>query len=273
MQGSELYRTKQIFEKTWAIDENGSDLMYLVCGNKKSLLIDTGYGIGDLPNIIATLSPLPLTVMNSHGHPDHTLGNSFFKRVYIHKADKPFVDTPPSLETKQWMLENVLQYTFPKQLVNSVNLNTWAAKLPSVISLEEGYVFNLGNRHLEVINIPGHTPGSVCMLDKENRLLFTGDTIQNPTWLHLEESLPLSHFHKNLKSLQSRMDEFDFILPGHADLDSLLLPSTLINEFVSGIEKILSGELVGHEEKTFAGNGFRCNFGSSGIVYRPDRMR
>ncbi|MEM5872053.1 MAG: MBL fold metallo-hydrolase, partial [Candidatus Aenigmatarchaeota archaeon] len=208
----------------------------------------------------------------SHGHPDHTYGNSFFKKVYIHKADKPFVSKPPSIETKQWIAVNFLQYTFPKQLVNSINLNTWAAKIPSLLSLKEGHIFNLGNRHLEVINVPGHTPGSVCMLDKENRLLFTGDTIQNPTWLHLDESLPLAHFHRNLKRLQSRIDEFDYILPGHANLDSLPLPCTIINELVSGIEKILSGEIMGCEEKTFAGNGLRCNFGSTGIVYRPDRI-
>ncbi|MBS7657325.1 hypothetical protein KEJ33_05320 [Candidatus Bathyarchaeota archaeon] len=59
---------------------------------------------------------------------------------------------------------------------------------------------------------------------------------------HLAESLPLAHFRRNLKRPQSRIDEFDNVLPGHANLDSLPLPCTIINELISGIEKILNGE-------------------------------
>jgi hydroxyacylglutathione hydrolase len=242
--------------------------MYLIRGDKKCLLIDTGWGIGDLPNLIASLSPLPLTVMNSHGHPDHAYGNSMFKKVYVHEADISFINKPPDSETRKWITKNIL----PKPSPENFNIDVWASKVPSLIPIEEGHVFNLGNRHLETICVPGHTPGSVCVLDCENRLLFTGDTIQNPTWLHLEESLPLGQFHKNLKQLQSRMNEFDYILPGHADLQTLPWSKTLVNELVSGIERILEGALVGREEKTFAGDGLRCDFGSSGIVYRSDRL-
>ncbi|MBS7657324.1 MBL fold metallo-hydrolase [Candidatus Bathyarchaeota archaeon] len=52
-------------------------MMYLIWGSKRCLLIDTGCGIGDPSNFIASLSALPLIVMNSHGHPDHTYGNIF----------------------------------------------------------------------------------------------------------------------------------------------------------------------------------------------------
>jgi len=268
MKATEWYKTKQIINRTWAIDDHGSDLTYLICGDKRCLLIDTGWGIGDLPKLITSLSPLPLTVINSHGHPDHTYGNSMFKKVYIHEADKSFVSKPPDSETRKWIAKNIL----PKPSPEGFDLDLWAAKVPSLVTIKDGHVFNLGNRRLKTICVPGHTPGSVCMLDRENRLLFTGDTIQNPTWLHLEESLPLSQFHKNLKLLQSMIDEFDYILPGHADLKTLPLPKTIIDELVSGIEKIMEGKLVGRKEKTFAGNGLRCDFGLSGIVYRSDRL-
>jgi len=79
-------------------------------------------------------------------------------------------------------------------------------------------------------------------------------------------------FHRNLERVQSKINEFDFTLLVHTYPDSLHLPSTLVDELVLSIEKILSGELVGCREKTFADDRLRCNFGSSGIVYRPDRI-
>ena len=72
--------------------------------------------------------------------------------------------------------------------------------------------------------------------------------------------------------LQTFSDAFDDILPGHADLQSLPLSKDLLDELVAGIERILSGDLVGREEQTFVGDGLRCDFGSCGIVYRPDRL-
>jgi glyoxylase-like metal-dependent hydrolase (beta-lactamase superfamily II) len=268
MKIEEWFKTRRVSSGTWVIDDRGSDIMYLISGDKKCLLMDTGWGIGDLPKLVSSFTSLPLMVMNTHGHPDHTYGNSAFKQIHIHEADKYFIDKPSSAESKKWIMENVL----PKPLPENFNPDAWAVKIPSIKTIKDGYVFDLGNRHLQTVCVPGHTPGSVCLLDRENRLLFTGDTIQNPTWLHLQESLPLSQFHKNLMQLQSRMDEFDYFLPGHANLETLPLPKQNINELVAGIEQILKEKQVGREEKTFAGDGLRCDFGSTGIVYRPNHL-
>ena len=68
-------KVRQLDDDTWAIDDHGQDICYLVCGQDRCLLIDTGWGIGDLRALVAELNPLPLTVVNTHGHPDHTFGN------------------------------------------------------------------------------------------------------------------------------------------------------------------------------------------------------
>jgi hydroxyacylglutathione hydrolase len=263
------FKTRLVHDGTWAIDDNGCDVMYLVSGEKKSLLIDTGWGIGDLPKLVASLSPLPLIVMNSHGHPDHTYGNSLFRQVHVHEADWFMVNQLQSKESRKWVIKKVL----PKNLPEEFNLDMWATSVPSLTPVKDGYVFELGNRHLQTISVPGHSPGSVCLLDSENRLLFTGDTVQNPSWLHLDESLPLSQFHENLKRLQGFADKFDYVLPAHADLKTLPQPKTILDDLIAGIGKILKGEIVGRKEKTFAGDGLRCDFGSCGIVYRPDRLK
>jgi hydroxyacylglutathione hydrolase len=261
---------RQIGDGTWAIDDRGSDVMYLVAGDEECLLIDTGWGVGDLLGLVASLSPLPLTVVNSHGHPDHTFGNGAFEEVYIHDADEPFVRTPRPIETRQRIAENIL----PRPLPMDFDVNTWAASAAgSLVPIKDGHVFDLGNRILEVLSVPGHTPGSVCLLDRGTRLLFTGDTVLSGTlWLQLEESLPLRQFHGNLQRLQTFAGEFEHILPGHGDLEVLPLSKDVLDDLVTGVAAILAGELVGRGEKTFAGNGLRCDFGTCGVLYRPDRL-
>lgn len=266
---TEWFEVREVGDATWALSDRGSDTMYLVAGQERCLLVDTGWGVGDLAGLVATLSPLPLMVVNTHGHPDHTFGNGQFAQVYVHMADEAVVRAMPSAGPREWIAENIL----PKPLPADFSLDTWAvAGAGSLVSIQDGHIFDLGGKTLQVIAVPGHTPGSICLLDRQTRVLFTGDSVLAGTvWLHLSESLPLRLFHENLRRLQD-CKAFDAILPGHADLQTLPLPRTVLDDLVAGIERILTGELVGREEKTFAGDGLRCDFNSCGIVYRPDRL-
>jgi hydroxyacylglutathione hydrolase len=267
---TEWFEVKEIDDATWAIDDRGSDMLYLVAGEERCLLVDTGWGVGDLPALVASFSPLPVVVVNTHGHPDHTFGNSRFDRVHIHAADAVSARRLPSAESRKWIVENIL----PKPLPTDFVFDAWAvAAAGSLVPIQAGHVFDLGDRALQVISVPGHTPGSICLLDRQARLLFTGDSaLPGVVWLHLDESLPLRQFYENLQRLQGFAGAFDHILPGHADLQALPLSKDLLDDLVIGIGRILTGELVGREEKTFAGDGLRCDFDSCGIVYRPDRL-
>ena len=267
---SEWFEVKEVGDATWAIDDRGSDVMYLVAGQEHCLLMDTGWGVGDLPALVASLSPLPLTVVNTHGHPDHVLGNGQFARVYVHAADEAAARELPPAEMRAWIAESIL----PKPLPAGFQFDTWAVAGPGALeTIQDGHIFDLGGRTLEVISVPGHTPGSICLLDRQAGYLFTGDSVlPGAVWLHLDESLPLSRFHKSLQRLQGLTDVFDYILPGHVHPRALPLPKDLLDDLVAGIGRILTGELVGREEKTFAGDGLRCDFGWCGIVYRPDRL-
>jgi hydroxyacylglutathione hydrolase len=267
---AEWFEVREVADATWAIDDRGSDMMYLVAGEERCLLLDTGWGVGDLAGLVASLSSLLLTVVNTHGHPDHVLGNGQFAQVYVHAADEAAARAMPSAEPREWIVENILPKPLPADLV----FDAWAvAAAGSLMPIQDGHVFDLGGRALQVISVPGHTLGSICLLDRQARLLFTGDSVLPGTvWLHLEESLPLCQFHENLQRLQGFADAFDYILPGHADLQTLPLPKAMLDDLVAGIGRILAGELVGRQEKTFAGDGLRCDFDLCGIVYRPDRL-
>jgi hydroxyacylglutathione hydrolase len=267
---TEWFEAKEIDDATWAIDDRGSDMLYLVAGEERCLLMDTGWGVGNLPALVASLSPLPVAVVNTHGHPDHVFGNGQFAQVYVHAADEAFVRATPSAESREWIVENIL----PKPLPTDFVFDAWAvAGAGSLVPIQAGHVFDLGGRALEVISVPGHTPGSICLLDQQARLLFTGDSVlPEVVWLHLDESLPLRQYHENLRRLQTFSDEFDYILPGHADLGALPVSKDILGDLVAGIERILTGDLVGREEKTFAGDGLRCDFDLCSVVYRPDRL-
>ncbi|MGD9100529.1 MAG: MBL fold metallo-hydrolase [Anaerolineae bacterium] len=266
----EWFKTRYIGNATWAIDDRGCGVAYLVAGKERCLLMDTGWGIGDLPGLVASLSSLPLSVVNTHGHPDHTFGNGQFEQIYLVKEPWPGFGKPLPIERRRWIVENIL----PKPLPPDFDLNTWAASSPrSLTPIQDGHTFDLGERCLEVISTPGHSPGSICLLDRQARYLFTGDSVLPGTvWLHLNESLPLSQFCENLKRLQGLADQFDYVLPAHAELSELPLSKSLLDDLVNGIELILAGALVGEEEETFAGTGLNCDFGSCSVLYRPDRL-
>ncbi|WP_164860140.1 MBL fold metallo-hydrolase [Actinomyces wuliandei] len=63
--------------------------MHLVTGRQRALLVDTGYGVGDLAALVTSLTDLPLTVVLTHGHIDHAFGASGLTDVHMHPADLP----------------------------------------------------------------------------------------------------------------------------------------------------------------------------------------
>ncbi len=267
------YVTRQLENGIWAIDEHGTNTMYLIHGKEKCLLLDTGWGVSDLPGLVESLCSMPLIVVNSHGHPDHTFGNGLFPEVHIHPADKLFVHEPPTLETRQWIYDNA-DIVLSDDLPAAFEFDCWATSVPgSIISIQEGDTFELGNRTLDIIELAGHSPGSICLLDRMSRSLFVGDSIHTGSiWLQLNESLPLGQYQQNLQHVQEFSDQFDHILPAHGELDKLPLPKRILDDLVAGIGEILTGKLIGEPEETFAGNGLRVDFGTCGVIYDPDRM-
>lgn len=263
------FRTQQLDEHTWAINDNGHSLIYLVAGEERAALIDTGWGVGDLPGLVAQLTPLPLTVINTHGHPDHTFGNGAFERVYVTAADLPMIQNI-SAQERQWAKENVLA----KKPLPGIALDEWNPHPPAAFGgLNDGDLFDLGGRTLQVISIPSHTHGSICLLDRPGRRIFSGDTILPwPVWAHLDESATLREYHRSMKRLQSFRPDFDAILPGHGDERVIPFPPALLDQLAVGLEQIVNGELTGEPEHTFAGDGLRCTFGIAGVIYRADKV-
>lgn len=141
----------------------GFVLSYLVLGADKALLIDTGFGLSDLKAHVRTLTDLPLMVVNTHVHPDHSGGNGQFDVVYVGEHETPETD------------DGVLFYNIPGQRDACDAVKRGGSY--RFRHLRDGKGIDLGGRMLRVVEIPGHTKGSIALFDENTRLLLSGDAI------------------------------------------------------------------------------------------------
>ena len=84
-----IHSYEEIAANTYRIDEKGLVNTYLLIGERKALLIDSGVGVGDLLSTVKELTSLPVTLALTHRHCDHAGGVNFFKTYYVHQDDKP----------------------------------------------------------------------------------------------------------------------------------------------------------------------------------------
>lgn len=265
--GVDWFTVKEVGDGVMLINEGTMDTVYLVTGTQRALLIDTGWGVGDLPSLVRSLTSLPVTIVNTHGHPDHVSGDYQFDRVHIAEADRFLLEGCFTTDCRNWAGGNILSSVLPTDF----DITSWIHRKPNdILSLSQGDCFDLGNRTLQVLSLPGHTPGGICLLDEDAKLLFTGDSIlAGSIWMQLDESLPLGIFLKNLRQLSLLADKFDTILPAHGIHP---LPKSVLFDLIDGIEAVTAGRKKGIPHQTFAGDGLLCEFGTCGVVYREDNL-
>lgn len=202
-----IYSTKQIAHNTYQIAERYPVACYLLMGEEKALLIDAGYGFENIYLFVKKLTALPIIVVNTHGHPDHICGNYYFKNAYINKTDFPVVEDYWVNQRKKTICkmrhDQIARKTdgfWPKDFNENLYL---ARSYGSFIHVENGYVFDLGNRNVEVIYLPGHTYGSIVLYDRQTRYLFSGDNLGNSLWIQFPLSAPLHEYVEHLKVLDN----------------------------------------------------------------------
>ena len=205
MDEKKLY-IKEVKPGIFLMDEAHEATGYLLIGEKKACIIDTMNGYNNLNETARKLTDKPVVVVNTHGHPDHIFGNVFFSEAYMNPADldlaRSFVESP--------------EY---RKILKEQNLS-----FPPFRNILPGDVIDLGGRTLEVFSLPGHTPGSILLLLKEDRILFTGDAVNHHLWMQLDGCLSISAYVKELDKILFLEKKADIILHGHAhDPDDISL--------------------------------------------------
>lgn len=240
------------------IDDNGEATCYLVCGAERALLIDTANGPLDLKSLCAKLTTLPVTVVNTHGHCDHIFGNIWFDEARLHPDDFRLHDE---------------HYQFPEMQKAMRENNKRPAKL---LPLNYGEVFDLGGLTLEVVPLRGHTQGSIGLLDRKDRILFSGDGVIPHIWMQLNESAPIATLKQTLETLKREHgDEFDFLLTGHGK--GLVGAHTYIDGLIKGCDELLCGERANDMPyKYFAGECLAHPYSRSEgecIVFTEEKLK
>ena len=211
----EVYRVRPGVFAIYEPHQAEEVISYLVVGSRKALLFDTGMGIAAIRPLVEQLTKLPVTVLNSHTHYDHIGGNHEFTRILA-------MDTAFTREravhgySNQVMKEEVSQESLCGRLPKGFDVNSYRARpFPIAGTVRDGNVIELGGRRLEVLAVPGHTPDSIALLDRNNRLLFTGDTFYlGPIWL-FEPETDLKAYARSTARLASLAGSLDLVLPGH----------------------------------------------------------
>ena len=261
---STWFSFKEIERNVWVIDDHKAVNIYLIIGKDSSLVVDTGIGSADLHSLISKLTDKPLIVVNTHGNSENAGGNYQFEKVYVHPDDSlsaRICNLPGNrLDAAKIMLRGESPSKTDMFIGNEVQTK--------LVAVHEGHLFNLGDRVIEVIETPGHTPGSICLLDIKNKFLFSGDNNNTLVWLFLKGCLPLHDYFKTLEKLNNRSPEFNTFFPGHG----IPKPAGFIKDQLLCVRSILNGSCEPVEFKSYAGDAMMCTFGQASVAYNPDNL-
>ena len=198
------------FAPDLAIIEERGVRMFLIRGESRAMLVDTGFGSGNLPALIRTLTDQPIFVVNTHADGDHIGANACFDLVFMHPGEmhRYYEKTSPSL--------------CPQPLF-------------------DGDRIDLGSSCWEVIALPGHTPGSIALFERSRGLLIGGDTIQLGPIYMFGSGRCLPAMIASLERLQSMELPIRHILPSHFSLE---LPQDIIGQIIAAAQALLDGCLT-----------------------------
>lgn len=210
------YRIIQIDEQTWRMEELGVRF-FLLTGSREALLVDSGMEVHNALEIAQTLTKLPVKLLNTHADMDHIGSNAEFETAYMHPAE-------------------------------CFNYYKGEEAHGGITPVWDGDIIDIGDRPLEVISLPGHTPGSIALLDQKRRVLISGDPVQDGAIFMFGPQREVHAYQYSLEKLEKMSDRFDLLYPSHGRFP--IAPSQ-IGALHEGMERILKGEIVPESVECF----------------------
>src|SRR5699024_2839354 len=210
---------------------------YLLIGTDKALLIDTGLGISNIKSVVDEITELPLEVVATHIHWDHIGGHGLFENIAVYETEQEWLSSkfPISLQ----IVKNNLTRkpcNFPQDFDIS-KYKIFQGEPNRVLC--DGDLFDLGNRTVQVIHTPGHSPGHICLYELERNYLYSGDLIYKGILYAFYPTTDPIEFMKSVQKIREL--NIEKILPAH---NQLHITIDLINEINDGFTEIFnSGKL------------------------------
>ena len=202
------YEVIQIDADTWRVEEDNHVRFFVLKGEKETLCIDCGMNIKNAKDIAEELTGLTVKLLLTHADRDHVGSHAQFDTFYMHPSE-------------------------------SSNFYNTQGQNGEFIPVVEGDILDLGNRPLEIIALPGHTPGSIAVLDVNKRILISGDPIQDGTIFMFGVQREYHVYLKSLKKLDAYRNKFDLVYPSHG---SIPVEPKIIDELYVAMTEILDGK-------------------------------
>ena len=237
MTAANWFAVQRLREGIYLVGEPMHVNSYLILGSERAVLLDTGMGISNIRAVVEELTDLPILVVNSHYHFDHVGGNHLFDDIAIHElgAERLAAGPPPHWFASylaavqevlaQYAVFREIDMTWFQVLAPEMQMRPLPAEfdraawrtvttVPSRL-LTDGEILDLGGRTLQVLHTPGHTVDSICLLDSDSRIMFTGDTIDTgPIYAQFEES-SIDAFAASTQKLLAHAGAVDVLFSAH----------------------------------------------------------
>ncbi len=226
------YEVIKINENTWRIEDNATVRFFLLTGTKEALLIDSGMQVSNAKEIAQELTDLPIKLLITHADRDHVGSNAEFDTFLMN----------------------------PAEASNYYNTQKMAGEF---IPVEDGDVLDLGERPLEIISLPGHTPGSIAVLDVNHRVLISGDPIQDGMIFMFGVQREIHAYLKSLKKIEACKERFDEIYPSHG---SIPVKPELISQLYNAVLDMLAGKYEYEETDCFGTKVRKYNVGVASFL-------
>ena len=199
----------QIDSDTWRFEDDFVRFFLLV-GKKRAVMIDSGVNCPNAVSLAKELTDKPVMLINTHGDGDHTSGTDGFDEIHIHPADH----TGCGVDIR-----------FP----NVPKADIW-----------DGEIIDPGDRPLKLIHIPGHTAGSMAILDVNRRVLYSGDSVQTGHIYMFGAKRQPDKFESSLDKLIAIEDEYDNIYASHGDY---LISKDYVEKVKDAWKRVRTGEV------------------------------
>ena len=180
-------------------------------GQDNAILVDTCFG-GDIRSVCQSITDKPITLITTHSDPDHIGCDQQFPTQYLHSAE-------------------------------FARYESRSKSAPHAAPMQEGDVFEVGDYRLEVILVPGHTPGSIALLERSHRFLISGDTVQSHCIFMHGEGRDLPAFRSSIAKLEKMWRDglFDTVFPSHGEV---VVTADILTDHLALADDVLSRTAV-----------------------------
>lgn len=216
---------------------------YLLNGNERSLLIDTGLGISNIYDEIRKLTDKPITAVATHIHWDHIGGHKYFPDFYVHEKEFDWLNGhfPLSLSAVKAMV--VDRCDLPDNFI--IDDYEIFQGTPTKVLTDHDFI-DLGGRQIEVLHTPGHAPGHMCFWEKDKDYLFTGDLVyKDMLFAYYPTTDPNAYLASLIKISAVPVNK---VFPAHHSLD---IQPEIIQRMQEALEQIKAEGKLHHGSGTY----------------------